>query len=1552
MCPRKSYGGLHTSGERRHASHAKTRRRAARLQLERLEDRLVLSTDTWSSPRSGSWSTAGNWSTGAVPQPNDDVVISGAANLMVTLNGSTTVNSLTLTEGTLKVASGTLGVAANSSLGAKGTVMLGNGNLAVASGATLTNSGTIESSMGNVASALMIDGTLSNTGVIEATAGTLAIDAAGSIAQVSGDALTAGAWKALKGATLTIAPNQLANAGFEQPAVATSGTTAPSGWNTWGSTFVSKQFAYTGRQSIQESGANSGVDQSFAVTGGMSYTASVYAMTPSSDRLSGSEVSSLGLIFFDAQGNQITPDAPPNDVPLLTSTSATGGPLAGTAGGQGWNYYTLTAVAPANAATVDVDLGTGAFNGSGSGGGSTYWDDARFGPTSAFATNQATLLLGGSGADITGLDNLSANSGSMTIQPGAILNLSGAFTQASGGNLTLSPGKLATGVGTNLLTNAGFESAPVVPSGWSDWGTADLSTQYAQSGGQSLQAYGPNSGVLQSFSVTPGVSYTGTVDAMTPASNPLSGPEGAFIEIIFFDAGGNQISPYAPPNSLTVLTSQSAAGGPISGSVGNQGWNSFSITDAAPSNAATADFILETGAYTGLAGTAGGAVYWDDAVFGTTAGANLLTNSGFESPTAGTISPSGWSTWGNLQLSTQYAQGGAQSVQASGPNTGVLQSFPARPGVSYTGTVDAMTPASNPLTGPEGAFLEVIFFDVNGSQISSYAPPNSVTILTSQSAPGGPISGSFGDQGWNSFSTTAVAPANAATVEFIVETGAYTGLAGTAGGVVYWDNAAFGPTAVSGASFSATSLSNSGTITVDAGGVVQVGGAFTQTTTGTVAFQLAGPSVSGLYGSLTAGGSATLAGKLKASLANGYSPLIDDGFTLLSYAGVKGNFGSSLLPSSSKYRFLPAVNPTYTAIGAVPASLSATVNAASAVNTVSTNLLGVNLTWWDDKLTTSQTQQMVGAAGLAAFRFPGGSSSDDFHFNVASSYGDPVAVTIPQFAQFIQTAGGTGLVTLDYGSGSPQEAAAELAYLEGSPTDGTVIGNGLEWSDGANAWQTVDWKTVGYWASLRAAQPLGVDDGLNFLRINQSTPFANINLWEVGNEEYGNWEIDHHGTSGPGGASTGAQHDPATYAAFAEAFAGYAAEIDPNILIGIDSGDPNSGWTDNVLKQGLALGFVPGFISDHSYMQGPGSENDTFLLRDTVSNPGSVLDWATRYADYQTLLTNDLGSQAGNVRVMATEFNSVYANPGKQSTSLVNGLFIADSIGSLLGSGYTGGFVWDLRNGWSTYGGNDSASLYGWRQGGDYGLLGDPNLNSPPSTGAYVAYPSYFAEQLASKIVQAGGTVVSASSNYAGLVVYAVKEPNGHLDLLVINKDHDAAISEPFTIQGFTPSTKAQAWQYAEAQDYSQSQSTTGAAALANFAVTLKLKGSNFSYTFPAYSMTVIDLSPAGSSTAAAMFAVPGANRSDASGATHLAASHTAALGRRIVTRISPSEHAAVGEALTRLFTDADHPAPSPGPLVVEFIPDREPVGFAARQPDASAYGERETIEEASADFR
>ena len=508
-----------------------------------------------------------------------------------------------------------------------------------------------------------------------------------------------------------------------------------------------------------------------------------------------------------------------------------------------------------------------------------------------------------------------------------------------------------------------------------------------------------------------------------------------------------------------------------------------------------------------------------------------------------------------------------------------------------------------------------------------------------------------------------------------------------------------------------------------------------------------------------------------------------------------------------------------------------TVDVGQVVRTVNPQLLGVNAVWWDSDLNTSQTQQMVQAAGLNLFRLPGGSSSDDFHFNAPPSY--PGEGTIPSMASFVASVNGQAVVTLDYGSGSPQEAAALLAYLNAPVGATTPIANGPEWNDTAGKWQTVNWQNSGYWASLRAANPLPVDDGLNFLRLGRAAPFG-FHDFEVGNEVYGSWEIDHHT----------AQHDPATYVLFAKQFETFAASIDPSISIGIDAGAPDNSynnWVPGVLQQSVLQGFTIGFLSDHNYVQAPGSESDSTLLLHTVSDPASPDDWAVRAAEYTNQLDQNLGvAAAGKVELLTTEFNSVYSNPGKQTTSLVNGLFIADSLGALLETSYDGATVWDLRNSYDTSN-NNSSSLYGWREGGDYGLIGSPG--TPPATGSYVPYPSYFAEQLASRIIQAGGSVVQASSSDPNLAVYAVHEANGNLDLLVINKSPSGAITGQFGLAGYMPAAQAQVFQYGEAQDTAQSHSSDGQSALDSFPATLPLSGSSFSYAFPAYSMSVLALS-------------------------------------------------------------------------------------------------------------
>jgi hypothetical protein len=541
---------------------------------------------------------------------------------------------------------------------------------------------------------------------------------------------------------------------------------------------------------------------------------------------------------------------------------------------------------------------------------------------------------------------------------------------------------------------------------------------------------------------------------------------------------------------------------------------------------------------------------------------------------------------------------------------------------------------------------------------------------------------------------------------------------------------------------------------------------------------------------------------------------------------------------------IPAHRPVVEQLEDRTVPSTVTVNVGQAIRTATALDLGVNLTWWDSALNTSQTQQMVQAAGLNFFRFPGGSSSDTWHFNVGPTWNGEG--TSASMASFIAALNGTGLVTLNYGTASPQENAALLAYLNGSTSNSTVIGVGPQWSDSSNSWVNVDWKTAGYWASLRAATPLAQDDGLNFLRLGRSTPFG-IHYFEVGNEIYGNWETDHHATP----------HDPATYVAFARQFAALASQIDSTIAIGVDgSGTGGSysqipgNWTDQVLQQCSTQGFTPNFISDHNYMFDPGNENDANLLLHSATDPnatgyGGPINWAGRAAAYRSLITKDLGAAGAGVQLLATEFNSVSYNPSNQTTSLVNGLWLADALGGLLETEYAGGTVWDLRNSYDTS--HYNSSLYGWRTGGDYGLLGSGN-GSPPATGTYVPYPTYFAEQLLSKMVHTGDTVVQVSSDDATLAAYAVKEQNGHLDLLVINKNVNTNLAGQFNLNGFAAANQATVWQYGKAQDTAQSQTSDGHSSLANFTQTLTLDSGGFSFTAPAYSMTVLDLAPASSS--------------------------------------------------------------------------------------------------------
>ena len=94
------------------------------------------------------------------------------------------------------------------------------------------------------------------------------------------------------------------------------------------------------------------------------------------------------------------------------------------------------------------------------------------------------------------------------------------------------------------------------------------------------------------------------------------------------------------------------------------------------------------------------------------------------------------------------------------------------------------------------------------------------------------------------------------------------------------------------------------------------------------------------------------------------------------------------------------------------------------------------------------------------------------------------------------------------------------------------------------------------------------------------------------------------------------------------------------------------------------------------------------------------------------MITDYVGRNIGQLtsNSMVTELNSVSSNPGKQTTSLVNGLFMADAIGQPREYGIQClHLVGASRRG--EYTANNSSSLYGWRPYGDYGVV--PPAMSP-----------------------------------------------------------------------------------------------------------------------------------------------------------------------------------------------------------------------------------------------
>ncbi len=535
---------------------------------------------------------------------------------------------------------------------------------------------------------------------------------------------------------------------------------------------------------------------------------------------------------------------------------------------------------------------------------------------------------------------------------------------------------------------------------------------------------------------------------------------------------------------------------------------------------------------------------------------------------------------------------------------------------------------------------------------------------------------------------------------------------------------------------------------------------------------------------------------------------------------------------------------TLSAATCVPAQTAITVDAGTTVRTVDDRVFGVNAVMWDGNTATPQTIDLLKAADVRMIRIPGGSLSDEYHWTTNKSLNNTWswASGVDTFSALITGLNAQTTAVVNYGSGTPEEAAAWVAYANAPATADPSSSINTALALGTDA-KGVNWQTVGYWSALRAAAPLAANDGSNFLRLNRSAPIG-IKYWEIGNECYGSWETDQQAVA----------HDPYTYAVRARDYIARMKAVDPSIKVGVvvvpgedayanntshpatnpRTGLVHNGWTPVLLATLKSLGVTPDALIYHRYEQTPGRETDAGLLQ-------AARTWPADAADLRQQLTDYLGSAGAGVELVVTENNSVYSDPGKQSTSLVNGLFYADALGSVLQTEFNEFIWWALRNGTPTSNGtilgNLSSSLYGWRAYGDYGVLSSPN--SAGASGYYEGYPVYYVMKLLSHFARGGDRVIKATSNNTLLSAYAVRRTDGTLTLLVINKSPTSDATASVSLSGFSPAGSATVYSYGVPQD-DAARTGTGVNDVAVSSVANA--GATFSMTFAHYAATVVSL--------------------------------------------------------------------------------------------------------------
>jgi len=416
--------------------------------------------------------------------------------------------------------------------------------------------------------------------------------------------------------------------------------------------------------------------------------------------------------------------------------------------------------------------------------------------------------------------------------------------------------------------------------------------------------------------------------------------------------------------------------------------------------------------------------------------------------------------------------------------------------------------------------------------------------------------------------------------------------------------------------------------------------------------------------------------------------------------------------------------------------VSVKIDAAKISNAITPYQFGCNIDWWDGKDWALDPDRIEKAkqSGIRFWRFPGGSSSDSYHWDgkygkhlKEHDGGDATRMTgagmilTDDFIDFCRKTGSEAIMTANYGAArydSPQ-AAADLA---------------ARW--------------VNYFNEKK----------------------FKVRYWEVGNECYGSWE--------EGNKMQGvSQLTGDVYGKDARVIAAAIKKADPDanvgaVVVDTDSGDDWTGfhwWMRDLLPQ---LQGQFDYLILHQYFMWP-------FNGDTYSNPKNEVLFGNihKVPDSKDAIAGMIYKYAPgemDIPVALTEFNLMNASP-PQSIQLINGLFTAEVLGEAIKAGYVAVNHWDWKNG-----------LDG-KLKGDMALLASNDPNVPDNT----PRPSYYSFALCTRAF--GDHLVASESSDAQVKVYASKFAGGELGLVIVNEDAKGKTLE-LDMTGFKPKGKLMGW--------------------------------------------------------------------------------------------------------------------------------------------------------------